>query len=137
MERIKGILILFRRLIQRPVTRLPSNGLSVFDTRKCHTQHGVKSAPAVMRVSNEHFDGDNGIRPFPGKREAGVDRDAARLARLDGSFCGRVDWSRAEAQAEAEFSVQRDRLIHRLHDRDYPYPQVIKQLAKLVAGNSN
>jgi hypothetical protein len=48
-----------------------------------------------------------------------------------------VDWSRAEAQAEAEFSVQRDRLIHRLHDRDYPYPQVIKQLAKLVAGNFN
>ena len=41
------------------------------------------------------------------------------------------------SQAEAKFSGQRARLIHRLQDRDYPYPQVIKQLAKLVAGNFN
>ena len=29
------------------------------------------------------------------------------------------------------------RLIHQLYDRDYPYPQVINQLANLVAGNFN
>ena len=29
------------------------------------------------------------------------------------------------------------RLIHHLYDRDYPYPQVINQLANLVAGNFN
>ncbi|MDP7442048.1 MAG: hypothetical protein QGI37_09880 [Verrucomicrobiota bacterium] len=46
-----------------------------------------------------------------------------------------MDWAQAEAQAEAEFVAQRVRLQHRLHDRDYPYPQVIQQLAKLITGN--
>ena len=41
------------------------------------------------------------------------------------------------SKTEAGFSGQRARLIHRLQDRDYPYPQVIKQLAKLIAGNFN
>lgn len=41
------------------------------------------------------------------------------------------------SKAEAEFSGQRARLIHHLYDRDYPYPQVINQLANLVAGNFN
>jgi len=90
-----------------------------------------------MRVSNEHSGDGNGIPPFPGEGQAGADRDSARPVHEDRSFPGTVDWARAEAQAEAEFSAQRDRLIHRLHDRDYPYPQVIKQLAKLVAGNFN
>ena len=66
-----------------------------------------------MRVSKEHS-GD-GSRLFP--------------------FRGTVDWAWAEAQAEAEFAAQRIRLIHRLHDRDYPYPQVIRKLAKLIEGN--
>ena len=29
------------------------------------------------------------------------------------------------------------RLIYHLYDSDYPYPQVINQLANLVAGNFN
>ena len=41
------------------------------------------------------------------------------------------------SKAEAEFSGQRARLIHNIYDRDYPYPQVINQLANLVAGNFN
>ena len=90
-----------------------------------------------MRVSNEHSDDGNGVRPLPGNGQAGSDRGSAQPELADGSFPGTVDWARAEAQAEAEFSGQRARLIHRLQDRDYPYPQVIKQLAKLVAGNFN
>ncbi len=78
-----------------------------------------------MRVSNEHSDEGNGIRPLPGDGEAKPDQGIFRLSR--------VDWILAEAQVEAEFSIQRDRLLHRLHDRDYPYPQVIDQLAALVA----
>tara|TARA_B100000586_G_scaffold153262_1_gene111407 strand:- start:440 stop:586 length:147 start_codon:yes stop_codon:yes gene_type:complete len=46
-----------------------------------------------------------------------------------------VDWAKAEAQAEAEFFAQRTRLICRLRDRDYPYQEVINQLARLAAGN--
>ena len=72
-----------------------------------------------MRVSNEYFDDNN--------EELSVDWHSSRLTR--------VDWAKAEAQAEAEFSAQRARLVHRLRDRDYPYPQVINQLARLVAGN--
>ena len=90
-----------------------------------------------MRVSNEHSDDGNGVRPLPGNGQAGADRGSARPELADGSFPGTVDWARAEAQAEEEFSGQRARLIHRLQDHDYPYPQVIKQLAKLVAGNFN
>ena len=40
------------------------------------------------------------------------------------------------SKAEAEFSGQRARLIHRLYERDYPYSQVINQLANLVVGIS-
>jgi hypothetical protein len=72
-----------------------------------------------MRVSNEQFNDDD--------EELGVSWDSSRLKR--------VDWAKAEAQVEAEFSAQRARLIHRLRDRDYPYPEVINQLARLVAGN--
>ena len=72
-----------------------------------------------MRVSNEYFDDDD--------EQLGVDWYSSRLKR--------VDWAKAEAQAEAEFSAQRARLVHRLRDRDYPYPQVINQLARLVAGD--
>ncbi|HJN82453.1 MAG: hypothetical protein QGI20_03435 [Verrucomicrobiota bacterium] len=66
-----------------------------------------------MRVSNEHSGDGNRVPPFRWT----------------------VDWAQAEAQAEAEFVAQRVRLQHRLHDRDYPYPQVIQQLAKLITGN--
>ena len=66
-----------------------------------------------MRVSNEHSGDGNRLPPFRGK----------------------VDWSWAEARAEAEFAAQRVRLQHRLQDSDYPYPQVIEQLAKLITGN--
>jgi hypothetical protein len=72
-----------------------------------------------MRVSNEQFNDDD--------EELGVSWDSSRLKR--------VDWAKAEAQVEAEFSAQRALLIHRLRDRDYPYPEVINQLARLVAGN--
>lgn len=72
-----------------------------------------------MRVSNEYFDDND--------EQLGVDWHSSRLKR--------ADWAKAEAQAEAEFSAQRARLVHRLRDRDYPYPQVINQLARLVAGN--
>ncbi len=72
-----------------------------------------------MRVSNEHFDDDD--------EEFGVNWHSSRLTR--------VDWAKAEAQIEAEFSVQRAPLIDRLCDRDYPYPEVINQLAPLVAGD--
>lgn len=72
-----------------------------------------------MRVSNEYFDDND--------EQLGVDWHSYRLKR--------VDWAKAEAQVEAEFSAQRARLIHRLRDRDYPYPEVINQLARLVAGN--
>jgi hypothetical protein len=72
-----------------------------------------------MRVSNEQFNDDD--------EELGVSWDSSRLKR--------VDWAKAEAQVEAEFSAQRAPLIHRLRDRDYPYPEVINQLARLVAGN--
>ena len=40
------------------------------------------------------------------------------------------------SKAEAGFSGQRARLIHRLYERDYPYSQVINQLANLVVGIS-
>jgi len=40
------------------------------------------------------------------------------------------------SQVEAKFSGQRARLIHRLYERDYPYSQVINQLANLVVGIS-
>jgi hypothetical protein len=60
-------------------------------------------------VSNEHFNDDD--------EELGVSWHSSRLKR--------VDWPKAEAQAEAEFSAQRAPLIHRLRDRDYPYPEVI------------
>ena len=76
-------------------------------------------APNVVRVSNEHFNDDD--------EELGVSWHSSRLER--------VDWAKAEAQVEAEFSAQRAPLIHRLRDRDYPYPEVINQLARLVAGN--
>jgi len=66
-----------------------------------------------MRVSNEHSGDGNRLPPF----------------------CGTVDWAWAEARAEAEFAAQRVLLQHRLHDRDYPYPQVIQQLANLITGN--
>ena len=72
-----------------------------------------------MRVSNEHFDDDD--------EELGVNWHSSRLTR--------VDWAKAEAQAEAEFFAQRTRLICRLRDRDYPYQEVINQLARLTAGN--
>ncbi len=72
-----------------------------------------------MRVSNEQFNDDD--------EELGVSWDSSRLKR--------VDWAKAEAQVEAEFSAQRAPLMHRLRDRDYPYPEVINQLARLVAGN--
>ena len=72
-----------------------------------------------MRVSNEHFNDDDD--------ELGASWHASRLKR--------VDWAKAEAQVEAEFSAQRAPLIHRLRDRDYPYSLVINQLARLVAGN--
>ena len=72
-----------------------------------------------MRVSNEHFNDDD--------EELGVSWHSSRLER--------VDWAKAEAQVEAEFSAQRAPLIHRLRDRDYPYSVVINQLARLVAGN--
>ena len=63
-----------------------------------------------MRVSNEHFnDDDEGL---------GASWHSSRLKR--------VDWAKAEAQVEAEFSAQRALLIHRLRDRDYPYPEEIK-----------
>jgi len=88
-----------------------------------------------MRVSNEHFNGSDGIRPIPenGRARAGQDRD--RLQSGEVSFSYTVDWAKAEAKAEVEFSAQRTQLIHRLRDRDYPYPEVISQLARLVAGN--
>ncbi|MDC0065072.1 hypothetical protein OAK15_01280 [Verrucomicrobia bacterium] len=76
-------------------------------------------APNVMRVSNEHFNDDDD--------ELGASWHSSRLKR--------VDWAKAEAQVEAEFSAQRALLIHRLRDRDYPYPEVINQLARLVVGN--
>ena len=76
-------------------------------------------AANVVRVSNEHFNDDD--------EELGVSWHSSRLER--------VDWAKAEAQVEAEFSAQRAPLIHRLRDRDYPYPEVINQLARLVAGN--
>tara|TARA_Y100001934_G_scaffold54854_1_gene67590 strand:- start:1953 stop:2159 length:207 start_codon:yes stop_codon:yes gene_type:complete len=66
-----------------------------------------------MRVSKEHSGDGNRLSPFRGT----------------------IDWAWVEAQAEAEFEAQRIRLIHRLHDRDYPYPQVIRKLAKLIEGN--
>ena len=72
-----------------------------------------------MRVSNEHFNDDD--------KELGASWRSSRLKR--------VDWAKAEAQVEAEFSAQRALLIHRLRDRDYPYSVVINQLARLVAGN--
>ena len=72
-----------------------------------------------MRVSNEYFDDND--------EQLSVDWHSYRLKR--------GDWAKAEAQAEAEFSAQRARLVHRLRDRDYPYPQVINQLARLVAGD--
>ncbi len=72
-----------------------------------------------MRVSNEHFDDDD--------EELGVNWHSSRLTR--------VDWAKAEVKAEAEFFAQRTRLIRRLRDRDYPYPEVINQLARLAAGN--
>ena len=66
-------------------------------------------APNVVRVSNEHFnDADE---------ELGVSWHSSRLKR--------VDRAKAEAQVKAEFSAQRAPLIHRLRDRDYPYPEVI------------
>jgi len=65
-------------------------------------------APNVVRVSNEHFNDDE---------ELGVSWHSSRLKR--------VDWAKAEAQVEAEFCTQRAPLIHRLRDRDYPYPEVI------------
>ena len=68
-----------------------------------------------MRVSNEHSGDGNRLPPFRGK----------------------VDWSWAEARAEAEFAAQRVRLQHRVCDRNYPYLRVIEQLAKLITGNSN
>jgi len=77
-----------------------------------------------MRVSNEHSDEENGIRPLPGSGEAKPDQSIFRLSR--------ADWALAEAQVEAEFPIQRDRLLHRLHDWEYPYPQVIDQLAALL-----
>ena len=72
-----------------------------------------------MRVSNEHFNDDD--------EELGVSWHSSRLKL--------VGWAKAEAQVEAEFSAQRALLIHRLRDRDYPYPEVINQLARLAAGN--
>ena len=66
-------------------------------------------APNVVRVSNEHFNDDD--------EELGVSWHSSRLKR--------VDWAKAEAQVEAEFCTQRAPLIHRLRDRDYPYPEVI------------
>ncbi len=72
-----------------------------------------------MRVSNEHFNDDD--------EELGASWHSSRLKR--------VDWAKAEAQVEAEFSAQRALLIHRLRDRDYPYPEVINQLSRLVVGN--
>ena len=66
-------------------------------------------APNVVRVSNEHFNDDD--------EELGASWNSSRLKR--------VDWAKAEAQVEAEFSAQRVLLIHRLRDRDYPYPEVI------------
>ena len=46
-----------------------------------------------MRVSNEQFNDDD--------EELGVSWDSSRLKR--------VDWAKAEAQVEAEFSAQRAR----------------------------
>ena len=66
-------------------------------------------APNVVRVSNEHFNGDD--------EELSVSWHSSRLKR--------VDRAKAEAQVKAEFSAQRAPLIHRLRDRDYPYPEVI------------
>ena len=75
--------------------------------------------PNVMRVSNEHFDDEN--------KELDVNWHPTRPTR--------VDWAKAEAQAEAEFSAQRTRLIQRFCDRDYPNPEVIDQIARMAAGN--
>ena len=72
-----------------------------------------------MRVSNEYFNDDD--------EELGASWHSSRLKR--------VDWAKAEAQVEAEFSGQRALLIHRLRDRDYPYQEVINQLARLVVAN--
>ena len=66
-----------------------------------------------MRVSNEYSSDGNRLPPFRGT----------------------VDWGLAEGRVEAEFDAQRARLHHRFHDRDYPYPLVIQQLAKLIARN--
>jgi len=62
-----------------------------------------------VRVPNEHFNDDD--------EELGVSWHSSRLKR--------VDCPKAEAQVEAEFFAQRAPLIHRLRDRDYPYPEVI------------
>jgi hypothetical protein len=56
-----------------------------------------------MGVTNGNFNVD----------ELGVNWHSSRLTRVD------------RAKAEAEFFAQRARLIHRLRDRDYPYPEVI------------
>jgi len=104
---------LFRRLLFTPVNWLPTSGLPVFDTWRCHTLKKRFLASVDMRVSNEHSG------------------DGYRLPQ----FRGTVDWAWAEARAEAEFAAQRVRLQHRLHDRDYPYPQVIEQLVKLITRN--
>ena len=72
-----------------------------------------------MRVSNEYLNDED--------EELGASWHSSRLKR--------VDWAKAEAQVEAEFSAQRALLIHRLRARDYPYPEVFNQLARLVVGN--
>ena len=58
-----------------------------------------------MVVSNGNFKDDDDV--------LGVNWHSSRLTRVD------------RAKAEAEFFAQRARLIHRLRDRDYPYPEVI------------
>ena len=99
------------------------------------TQNTALDCVLIMRVSNEQLDNNGGIRPIPsnGQMETGERRAAAGSSKV--SFEYSVDWEKGEAQAEAEFAAQRIRLIHRLHDRDYPYPQVIRKLAKLIEGN--
>ena len=111
-ERIEWIWISVPPVFQMPVNCLSLSGLQFFDTRRCHTLYRV-----LVRLM------------------LCVCRTNILMMTMRSWVLKRVDWAKAEAQVEAEFSAQRALLIHRLRDRDYPYPEVINQLARLVVGN--
>jgi hypothetical protein len=86
-----------------PVNCLSSSGLRFYGTRRSHTFYRELVSHNDMVVTNGNFNVD----------ELGVNWHSSRLTRVD------------RAKVEAEFFAQCARLIHRLRDRDYPYPEVI------------